>query len=341
MEEVREYGKKSQPKIRYSQFDAEDIRKELLERYGMEMPVECRLFDYGMNDIYRIKTKKETYFLRISLAGLHTKKDYEEEMHILNILIQNGIKAAVPVKMKGMPGRQEDYVWELYAPEGIRYAMLFTEAPNSPSDDKESSACNLGSMLAGIHNISDREKFQVSRPPIDMCQLVEKPLLNIRPFLSDTEQDFSFLKESAEKLAGYIKGKLPETAPVYGFCHGDVHSGNVFFAGDKPTLFDFDCMGYGWRAYDICVYAWNETFLDENYIEGSVWKKYLEGYESVRPLLAEEKETIPAFAALRQLWLMGLHADVMDRNAGCCWYQDDYFDSQIKMFRLWLDRCSL
>lgn len=99
-----------------------------------------------------------------------------------------------------------------------------------------------------------------------------KPLSNIRPFLADREQDFSFLKESAEKLAGYIKGKLPETAPVYGFCHGDVHSGNVFFAGDKPTLFDFDCMGYGWRAYDICVYAWNETFLDENYIEGSVWK---------------------------------------------------------------------
>ena len=171
-----------------------------------------------------------------------------------------------------------------------------------------------------------------------------RPLIcasNIRPFLADREQDFSFLKESAEKLAGYIKGKLPETAPVYGFCHGDVHSGNVFFAGDKPTLFDLDCMGYGWRAYDICVYAWNETFLDENYIEGSVWKKYLEGYESVRPLSAEEKETIPAFAALRQLWLMGLHADVMDRNAGCCWYQDDYFDSQIKMFRLWLDRCSL
>ena len=74
VEEVREYGKKSQPKIRYSQFDAEDIRKELLERYGMEMPVECRLFDYGMNDIYRIKTKKETYFLRISLAGLHIKR---------------------------------------------------------------------------------------------------------------------------------------------------------------------------------------------------------------------------------------------------------------------------
>ena len=198
MEEVREYGKKSQPKIRYSQFDAEDIRKELLERYGMEMPVECRLFDYGMNDIYRIKTKKETYFLRISLAGLHTKKDYEEEMHILNILIQNGIKAAAPVKMRGMPGRQEDYVWELHAPEGIRYAMLFTEAPNSPSDDKESSACNLGSMLAGIHNISDREKFQV---------VGGKTALEYQAFSGRQGTGFFFPERECRKTGRIYKGK--------------------------------------------------------------------------------------------------------------------------------------
>ena len=30
---------------------------------------------------------------------------------------------------------------------------------------------------------------------------------------------------------------------------------------------------------------------------------------------------------------IGLHS--------CLFHQDDYFDSQIKMFRLWLDRCSL
>lgn len=76
-------------------------------------------------------------------------------------------------------------------------------------------------------------------------------------------------------------------------------------------------------------------------MDGAIWNKYLEGYESVRKLRPEEKETIPAFAALRELWMMGLHADVMDRNAGCCWYQDDYFDYQIKIFRLWLDRCGL
>lgn len=44
--------------------------------------------------------------------------------------------------------------------------------------------------------------------------------------------------------------------------------------------------------------------------------KYLEGYESVRPLSREEKEAIPAFAALRELWMIGLHAEVMEKMRG-------------------------
>ncbi|MFR9234965.1 MAG: hypothetical protein ACLVLH_19040 [Eisenbergiella massiliensis] len=39
--------------------------------------------------------------------------------------------------------------------------------------------------------------------------------------------------------------------------------------------------------------------------------------------------------------MIGLHAEVMEKNAGCCWYQDDYFDYQLKVFRQWLNRCGL
>jgi Ser/Thr protein kinase RdoA (MazF antagonist) len=46
----------------------------------------------------------------------------------------------------------------------------------------------------------------------------------------------------------------------YGWYHGDVHAKNVCFKNNVPTIFDFVCMGYGWRAYDICVFAWYETF---------------------------------------------------------------------------------
>ena len=329
------------PRVRYSQFNAEDIKKELLQRYELEQPLNCRFYDFGMNDIYLIRAGNTNYYLRISLAGIHQRIDYLEEMNIIKTLAERGIRAAVPVKMAHAAGSDNPFVWELAAPEGIRYAALFTEAPKQPSEDNESCAFHLGRMLAMLHRTADEENFRVSREPIDMMQLAEKPLAGIRPYLENRPADYRCLKEGAAKLKIFIKDRLSEASPEYGFCHGDLHSGNVFFEGVDPTIFDFDCMGYGWRAYDICVYAWDESFQNEKFMEGNTWKKYLEGYESVRPLSREEKEAIPAFAALRELWMIGLHAEVMEKNAGCCWHQDDYFDYQLKVFRQWLNRCGL
>ncbi|MFR6330910.1 MAG: hypothetical protein ACLUOI_20320 [Eisenbergiella sp.] len=68
-------------------------------------------------------------------------------------------------------------------------------------------------------------------------------------------------------------------------------------------------------------------------------EKIFEGYESVRPL-SRKKKRHPAFAALRELWMIAA-CKVMEKNAGCCWYQDDYFDYQLKVFRQWLNRCGL
>ena len=62
---------------------------------------------------------------------------------------------------------------------------------------------------------------------------------------------------------------------------------------------------------------WDESFQDEKFMEGNTWKKYLEGYETVRHLSREEKEAIPAFAALRELWMIAVsytHLDVYKRQ---------------------------
>jgi len=64
----------------------------------------------------------------------------------------------------------------------------------------------------------------------------------------------------------------------------------------------------------------------------------LEGYEEIRLLGVQEVQSIEVFIALRQLWLMGLHADVMQRNAGCCWYNDNYFNEQIEIYRNWYQK---
>lgn len=319
--------------VRYSQLNPAALKNELTKRYELEEPMSCRVFNSGVNDIYIIKVGKEVFYLRVSLTGIYERRDYEEEIFIINTLCENGIRAAAPVCC-----RDGSYIWEINAPEGRRYAVLFTEAKRTPSEDKVKKAYNLGCMAAQIHTIADEKNFIVCRAPIDLVQLAKKPLELIQPYLAHRTADYEFLSNAAEKLCRYVGDNFGHEKPYYGYCHGDIHSGNVFFEGDAPKIFDFDCMGYGWRAYDICVFAWNETFGDEKYIETEAWKAFLEGYNFVRQLSETELASINAFAALRELWLMGLHADVIERNAECSWYNDGYFDYHIGIFKLWYKR---
>lgn len=322
-----------QMKVRYSQLDPTELKKELIKRYGLSEAISCRFFDFGMNDIYLVNVGDKKYYLRISLANMHNKKDYEEETYIIHSLTKHSLPVAAPIAC--IDG---DFVWEINAPEGMRYAVLFQEAKNQPSEDSEARNYQLGETLGRIHQIADEENFHVSRLPIDNSTLVERPLSNLKPYLAHRESDYIFIEASAKASYAFIQQHLKVEKPYYGFCHGDIHNGNVFFVENTPQIFDFDCMGYGYRVYDLCTYLWNETFQNEDYKDSKEWKALLNGYNSIRKLSDNELSSVTAFAALRELWMMGLHADVMDRNAGCTWYNDGYFDYQIGIFKLWFHR---
>ncbi len=319
--------------VRYSQLDPDVLRDELVKRYELEEPVSCKVFTSGLNDIYIVQTEKENYYLRVSLAGIHKRQDYEEEIFVINSLFQNGIRVATPV-----PCRDASFLWEIIAPEGKRFAILFTEAKKAPSDDNIKKSYNLGRMLAQIHTIADENNFKVSRAPIDLIHLAKKPLEMIYPHLAHRLPDFEYLSNATNELCKYVEENLSTEKPYYGYCHGDIHTENVLFEGDEPNVFDFDCMGYGWRAYDICVYAWDNTLNDENYTDKEPWLSFLDGYNAIRKLSDIELLSIPVFAALREIWLMGLHAKVIKRNAGCSWYNDSYFDRGISIFKLWYEK---
>ncbi|MEO3946035.1 phosphotransferase [Gorillibacterium sp. CAU 1737] len=321
--------------VRYSQLHPDALKHELTKRYEWETPIKCRLFDSGINDIYVVDAGEKRFFLRISLTGRLKQKDIEEEVTVMNTLAEHGISVAAPIPCKDFA-----FVWEILAAEGVRYAVLFAEAKWAPSQDKVKQASRLGSTLARLHQIADEQNFTVSRPAIDLQQLIQNPLNKVRPHLKHRTEDYPFFQKTAEQLGQFIEQNLGYEKPYYGYCHGDVHGGNVHFQGEEPTLFDFDCMGYGWRAYDICVFAWNETFGEEGYVDKEPWKAFLEGYQSVRPLSKMELDLIPAFAALRDFWLAALHADAIEWNAGCTWYNDDYFNNRLRYFKLWHERAT-
>lgn len=320
-------------KVRYSQFDTESLIENLLVHYNLKEPVTCRFYDYGMNDIYTINAGDVIYYLRISLTGMHDLVDYEQEVQIINEFYKNGISVAAPVRC--IDG---SFVTKLDAPEGPRYAILFQEAKNVPSKNNISSMYNLGTMVANMHTMADHKNFALTRKPLDLENLTFNPLEMLKPFLSHRQEDIQFLETAAKKLYDYVENNFKYEKPYYGYCHGDIHKGNVFFDGEKPIIFDFDCMGDGFRIYDICTYAWNESFHNEIYLESEEWQAFLNGYNSIRQITEIELSSISAFIALRELWLLGINADVMRRNAGCCWFNDSYLNQQIEIFKMWYHR---
>jgi Ser/Thr protein kinase RdoA (MazF antagonist) len=69
------------------------------------------------------------------------------------------------------------------------------------------------------------------------------------------------------------------------------------------TLFDFDCCGLGWRAYDLSVFSWAASW--EN-AAVETWTAFLTGYSGQRFLKPVDQVAIQSLACVRQIWFMGL-----------------------------------
>lgn len=182
-----------------------------------------------------------------------------------------------------------------------------------------------------LHQVSDQLEMKCHRETIEYYQLVEHPLQIIENAVERTDT-VQKLKERADKIWGSIIESIPREQPYYGFCHGDVHSGNLYFWNRQPQIFDFDCMGFGYRAYELAVYLWDETSVNDNFIESEQWNNYLKGYQEVRKLSQQEIQLIPAFAALRQLWFIGVIVDATRINNSWDGLNQYFFEQQWNRF---------
>jgi Ser/Thr protein kinase RdoA (MazF antagonist) len=116
----------------------------------------------------------------------------------------------------------------------------------------------------------------------------------------------------------------------------------AIFMGGTPVkemvfsrFYDFDCCGWGYRAYDLAVFPWafavRQNTTDR--IE-AMGRAFLKGYIRRRTLGSTDVDAIAAFVAIRQIWLFGLHIGAGDRF-GWGWINEDYFDRQFKVLRDW------
>ncbi|BAZ10778.1 aminoglycoside phosphotransferase [Calothrix sp. NIES-4071] len=301
----------------------------VLSEYQINKPHSCKLYKRGLNDTYLVEAEQDRYILRVYRHSWRNKEEINFELELLFFLHKQSQPVAYPLLRK-----DGNFTTNVMAPEGIRYAALFTYAPGRAVNEKLDvrQSYILGETLAKIHSYLNNFKTSFTRPQLNNQYLLHQPLLAIKSLYKYRQYDIDYLEQSIEIIQGQIAAfRLPSSAPEYGICVGDVHSGNAHFTEqNEPTLFDFDQCGYGWRAFDIAKFLHAANRMK---IEVTVRNSFIDGYQTIRNLSKDELASIPVFVKAAHIWVMGISASVVGDVLPYSWFDDDWLDTRLAMLR--------
>jgi Ser/Thr protein kinase RdoA (MazF antagonist) len=309
----------------------EAVAEAVLRHYVLPVVTRCRLHTRGLNDTFQVQTATGgVYFLRVYRAGWRSLEQIESELAMLRHLAASGVAVSAPV-----PRKDASCLTDLDCAEGPRWACLFPAAPGRELAYKSHTpveARHYGAMAAAVHSAADSYAGPANRPPAELEGLLEQPLRLILATLADRSADVSYLSGLADRLRAGIQQAEPLTR---GFCHGDLHGRNANLQDGVFTLYDFDCCGWGYRAYDLAVFPWAFAIggSEPDHIE-SMARAFLAGYQATRAVEAADLSVLPLFVAVRQIWLIGLHIALADRF-GWSGMGPGYFDGQLHVLRRW------
>ncbi|MBN1287043.1 MAG: phosphotransferase [Anaerolineae bacterium] len=328
-----------------SVINADALIRHVLSQYPLGTDITCTLFQRGINDVYLVTASSNKWILRVGTTGGQVVEAIEAEIEFLQILASSGIAVPAPV-----PRRDGAFLSVLEAPEGRRCAVLFAFVEGESHHQLTPEQARLyGQTLAHLHAAADRHAPPLARPPHNRAYFIDEPLARLAAFppFAGCAGQLDFLNAAAGALWEEAE-RLPHTAPHYGLCHGDFMSGNALFNDAGVTVLDFDYCGCGWRVYDLATFIWSQVYdgftIDFDRSKLAMFRALVAGYESARPLTGAERQALPGFAALRQMFLFG----AVIKNApgfGVGW-MDGWLDRSIEFIRAcrsgdWLARVGL
>lgn len=325
--------------VQHSILDERALAGWICSRYSLREPVRCRFFRQSMSDVYLVDTRDASYILKVYLHGRHIRPEIEAEVSFLNDLLAGNVPVAAPLKNK-----DAEYLNEINAPEGARYALLFDALPgNAPQETNLEHSHNFGQLAGRLHQCADRLSRQgkaYKRWPLDEQYLIEEPLRCIGSFFPHRKKDLDYLKDLGGDLIAELNRNLSRASPEYGLCHGDLHTGNARFdQHGQLTLFDFDSCGYGWRAIDIGVYHvsydWQDLSPETRRKKARFWAAFVEGYNEERRLSQNELLVAQLCLPIRHLELMGITMRYWSPQTGINWINDEYLDGHLNWFKAW------
>lgn len=306
----------------------EALIRDVLPGFAVGKVTECRFYTGGFNHTYQVRTEDaRIYYLRAYRRLWRTLADVQYELDVLNHLKQKGFPAVEPI-----PYKEGQYYCGVVAPEGQRYLALFKEAPGPEityDHEPAQMARRYGQAVAQMHNALDGFRSPHPRFHKDVEHFIDRSLHHIEPFLAHRPEDWMYLQGFAATLRERLM-ELPASQLEQGVCHGDLQGYHAKVAADGTlTFYDFDCGGYGYRAYDLAVFLWCCRLEDA---VAERWDSFLGGYRELRSIGDLDVLAVPLFVCARYLWHMGVHTQ-NSPDWGIGFLDEEYFDTHFERLR--------
>jgi Ser/Thr protein kinase RdoA (MazF antagonist) len=310
--------------IIHSVLDADAVGECLKERFGFNGLFQCELLTRGMNDVYLIRHDGVRYAARVWRHGARTSDDVQYELEFLRHLAASGISVAASVPLPG-----GDLNFEVEGPEGVRPVALFNWIDGGPianGKDPEVSA-RAGEILAKIHVAGLAFKPSVERI-VDYGDGIRKNYHAIEAMIFDRPDLLKFFSEMKTKILAVLDSHIG-VLPI-GPTHGDFHSYNAFINDDDQIIFlDFDNCGVGGYAQEIMCNLWS---VDKSQLGESFGSRFIEGYESVRPLVQVERDALPVLKSAKEFSYLCGAANAINAvgHSAIRWPGIDWFAKSIR-----------
>lgn len=240
------------------------------------------------NSNYLLRTTQSTFILTLYEKRVD-RNDLPFFINLMQHLAANGLECPQPVVQKN-----GEAIGELAGRPAAIVTFLEGMWLRKPTADH---CYALGVAMAQMHLAG--QDFAMEREN-------SLTLKDWRPLwvkcTTDADNVEAGLREQTEADLSYLEQNWPTDLPR-GIIHADLFPDNVFFIGqDLSGIIDFYFACTDMLAYDlaICLNAWCfERDFSYNLTKGTA---LLRGYNSVRPLSAQEQEALPVLcrgAAMR------------------------------------------
>jgi Ser/Thr protein kinase RdoA (MazF antagonist) len=298
--------------VDYSTLSATALLNTVINNYALPLTTSITFLKRGFNDTYLINTGSKKYIFRVYKYQWRSFASIETELKLINTLNANGVGVSYPIAFTNT----KQFIVSLNAPEGIRFAVLFSfaEGENVKKLSIE-QAHVLGQEVGKIHVLTHNQSFGETAHNYNIEEQLNKAIATLHPILKNYPEQLTYITNLKTEFIALFNS-IDKKELKMGICHGDLQSENYHVSETgKLTFFDFDFFGNGYLAYDIGVFVW----YDHKNKSPQIIQSFLEGYQLHCPLSETETKLIPYFSTIRALFQMRLYCELNNGHKMPLW----------------------